>query len=261
MVTERPLFTSLRCGFIYGPMQSRPLGRALGINLLPPGQKTCTFNCAWCPYGWTPSRALDFSERDWPTTTQIVGALEDWLIRAARRNERIDRLLLAGHGEPTLHPRFPAMVAAVADVRRRLAPHVRLAVLSNATTARDPAIRAALTCLDDRFIKLDAKPATCQRHRDADSVELDVADGLRAVEDITIRSIFVADGHQEADNSSDAAVVPWLRTIGAIWPRAVHVCTLEGPVASPWLEKVSRTRLNEIARDVRRLGIDAEAFA
>src|SRR6185503_6096653 len=41
-------------GILYGPFPTRRKGRALGINLLPPGDKACTFNCVYCQCGWTP---------------------------------------------------------------------------------------------------------------------------------------------------------------------------------------------------------------
>jgi wyosine [tRNA(Phe)-imidazoG37] synthetase (radical SAM superfamily) len=40
-------------GIIYGPVASRRLGFSLGINLLPPREKPCTFDCVYCQYGWT----------------------------------------------------------------------------------------------------------------------------------------------------------------------------------------------------------------
>ncbi len=78
--------------------------------------------------------------------------------------------------------------------------------------------------------------------------------------DVTIRSVFAAGPEHQADNSTDAAVERWLETVPSVWPRAVEICTLDGPTASPWLEKVSRRRLKQIAHEVRRLGIEAEVF-
>ena len=43
----------LRGEITYGPVDSRRLGRSLGINLLPPDCKLCPFNCVYCHYGWT----------------------------------------------------------------------------------------------------------------------------------------------------------------------------------------------------------------
>ena len=44
------------------------------------------------------------------------------LRQAARDNESLDRLTVAGHGEPTLHPEFDEIVERLVEIRDRLAP-------------------------------------------------------------------------------------------------------------------------------------------
>jgi len=39
---------SLHWNVVYGPVQSRRLGRSLGVNLLLSDRKICSFNCAYC---------------------------------------------------------------------------------------------------------------------------------------------------------------------------------------------------------------------
>lgn len=51
----------------YGPVKSRRLGASLGINPLPPSLKVCTFNCAYCQYGWTrPGPDVRRATGTWP---------------------------------------------------------------------------------------------------------------------------------------------------------------------------------------------------
>jgi len=38
---------------VYGPVHSRRLGLSLGINVLPLGKKTCSFDCVYCQLGRT----------------------------------------------------------------------------------------------------------------------------------------------------------------------------------------------------------------
>jgi wyosine [tRNA(Phe)-imidazoG37] synthetase (radical SAM superfamily) len=47
------MLLSPKPGIIYGPVASRRLGFSLGINLLPPREKPCTFDCVYCQYGFT----------------------------------------------------------------------------------------------------------------------------------------------------------------------------------------------------------------
>ena len=43
----------LQSGLVYGPVQSRRLGRRWASTCVAAGRKTCNFNCAYCQYGWT----------------------------------------------------------------------------------------------------------------------------------------------------------------------------------------------------------------
>jgi hypothetical protein len=110
--------------------------------------------------------------------------------------------------------------------------------------------------LDDRYMKLNAGPRSLQPEPDRYRAPGDLdplVDGLRQLQDVTIRSVFAIDRVHHIDNSTDDAVEPWLQMIDAIWPRAVHVCTLEGQVASPSLEKGSARRPAWVCRSRPRL--------
>ena len=72
---------SLQPGIIYGPVQSRRLGRSLGINLLPADYKLCSFNCLYCQYGWTKNVTFTPGDRlkDLPSPDAVTTALENTL--------------------------------------------------------------------------------------------------------------------------------------------------------------------------------------
>ena len=108
---------------MYGPVRSRRLGTSLGINLLPAGMKICNMNCAYCQYGWTRGAVRYRGQGPgWPTAQAVDTALSARLSAAAERNEVIDRLTVAGHGEPTLHPEFAEIAMRLRSVRDRIAP-------------------------------------------------------------------------------------------------------------------------------------------
>src|SRR5919201_878047 len=108
----------LQCGIVYGPLSSRRLGRSLGVNLAPPGRKTCNYNCPYCQYGWT----------DFPAKTQFPrpGDVIDAVDRALQRDADVDSITIAGNGEPTLHPAFAPIAEGIYHVRARRAPHAKL---------------------------------------------------------------------------------------------------------------------------------------
>jgi len=63
----------LKWTIIYGPVNSRRLGRSLGINLLPTDYKLCTFNCLYCQYGWTKIHANHLPDKEaWPSVSNIA---------------------------------------------------------------------------------------------------------------------------------------------------------------------------------------------
>ncbi len=50
---------NLQHEIVYGPVVSRRLGRALGVNLAPAGRKACNFECAYfCTLDRTPARVF-----------------------------------------------------------------------------------------------------------------------------------------------------------------------------------------------------------
>ncbi|MBN2364749.1 MAG: radical SAM protein, partial [Calditrichaeota bacterium] len=62
----------LQRGIVYGPINSRRLGRSLGINLLPLHIKICTFNCVYCQYGWTEGNQ---GKQLWPEVHTVQDAV------------------------------------------------------------------------------------------------------------------------------------------------------------------------------------------
>lgn len=247
---------------LYGPVRSRRLGRSLGINLLPPGEKLCNMNCAYCQYGWTRHRATGRnSGGGWPLPSRVGAAVAARLRRAADDGELIDRLTVAGHGEPTLHPEFEEIAGRLARVRDRVAPGIRLAILSNSTTAGWADVRRGLALFDERHMKLDAgDPITCGRINGPGWSMSAIVDALRDLPRIVVQAMFVTDQRQRIDNTTEGALAAWLAAIDEIQPARVDVYTLDRTPALATLQAVPLRRLREIAERVRALGIPAEVF-
>lgn len=252
----------LHAGFTYGPVRSRRLGTSLGVNVLPPNQKVCSFNCPYCQYGWTDAHVLaDMSGVEWPDTAVITAAVAAALTGLSGSGTRLDRITLAGHGEPTLHPQFAGLVDDLRALRDRLAPGVPLAVLSNSSTAHETSIRQALARLDERYMKLDAGDEATMRRVNASRVPVEtIIEALSRLPAIVIQSMFVTDEQRRIDNTTSSAVGAWLRALSRIRPQAVHLYSLDREPAWPGLTRVPRTRLDEIASHVSELGIEAVVF-
>ena len=219
-------------------------------------------NCAYCQYGWTRSAARFRGQgRGWPTPIAVAMAVEDRLARAADRNEIIDRITVAGHGEPTLHPEFDEVSRRLRDARDRFAPDVPIAILSNSTTASWPDVRQTLDLYDARYMKLDAGDPLTYASLNGTAPALDtVIDALARLGDIVVQAMFVTEETRQIDNSTDGAVNEWLRALDRMRADAVHIYTIDRPPALSSLRPVPDRRLREIAERVRSAGIPAQVF-
>ena len=74
---------------IIGPIHSRRLGTSLGVNLLRPEAKICTFNCIYCECG------LNFvADSKMPTAQEVHKALEQRLKELKEDEQHIDVIAL-----------------------------------------------------------------------------------------------------------------------------------------------------------------------
>jgi wyosine [tRNA(Phe)-imidazoG37] synthetase (radical SAM superfamily) len=240
----------------YGPVDSRRLGRSLGVNLFPGARKVCSLDCLYCQYGRT--RCFEAGPSACGTTVDeveeaVVGALGAVAPPPAW-------ITFSGNGEPTVHPRFAAMVERVIEVRDRECPTARTAVLSNSTTVHRQEIRTAIARLDARIMKLDCGTEAAFRtfNRPAAGVSFEaLLEGLAAVEDLTIQAL-LAGGPR--GNASLAELVEWRRRVVELAPRQVQVYTLDRPVAARGLDRLDPAALEEQAAALRAAGIEATAY-
>lgn len=252
-MTSLPLETEIT----YGPLFSRRLGRSLGVNLLPCNRKVCSFDCVYCHYGRTTVHALAPHNIAFPDVHDVLRAVA----AALRRYPHVDALTFSGNGEPTLHPHFPAIIAGTRRLRDAIAPEVKLALFSNATTAHLPRIQAALRDFNMPILKLDAgDPVTlAQINRPAPGVTPDaILAGLRATPNLIVQSVLI-DG--VVSNVKGEAFAAWVAALEDIHPAAVQIYSTDYPVPNAGVERVLPYVLKRIARDVtERTGLRVEAF-
>ena len=244
----------LQSTLVYGPVQSRRLGRSLGVNLGPAGRKTCNFNCAYCQYGWTNFPA----KGSFPRPADVIDALD----RALQHDPDVESITVAGNGEPTLHPGFAPIAEGIFRVRERRAPGARLALLSNGSTLNRLDVVYSLEHFDERYMKLDAGDATTFRLMNGPPMPLGrLISDLRATGRLTLQSMFVRDSERVVDNTTPKALDAWIDAVERVRPQGVHVYTLDRVPARGSLVKVPEPVLHEIADRVAALGIRAQVFA
>ncbi len=240
-------------GIINGPVRSRRLGVSLGLNLIPPHSKLCTFDCPYCECGFDTPKA---PRSRWPSPDLVADALRKTL---AKLDAPPDWVTFAGNGEPTMHPRFPLVVERVLEVRAERADRTRVCVMSNGLAAGKPAIRGALDRVDERMMKLDPGPVELVNGARYDRRAL--VEALRGLRDVTVQAMVVeGPGYSGA---TEQAVAEWLEALARIQPKAVHVYSIARRPADARIKPVARARLEEIAARARAVvggGVAVEVF-
>lgn len=132
----------MRC--VFGPVQSRRLGRSLGIDIIP--HKTCNWNCAYCQLGRTAP----------VTNTRLEYYPTDVLAFEIRRALRtiggeIDWITFVGSGEPTLHSRIGKLIRDVKELT-----DTPVAVITNGSLLQLATVAEDLRVADAVLPSLDA---------------------------------------------------------------------------------------------------------
>ena len=253
----------LKDGVVYGPFRTRRQGNSLGINLLAPKRKHCTFNCVYCQCGWTreavPVRSEDFADYPRPATVreQIERRFGELLVE---RNIP-DAIIVSGNGEPTLYPRFAEAVHIVLEMAERFFPGARTGILTAGTELGREEVRRAIDRLDERMVKLDAGSNELHKKVNLPFVDFDLdrLEGwLKLLRDCIVQSCFV---RGRVDNTAAKDVDDWIARIARIRPKCVHVYSLDRTPPAPGLRKVDRRSLERIALRLRsETGIETEVY-
>jgi wyosine [tRNA(Phe)-imidazoG37] synthetase (radical SAM superfamily) len=253
------MLLALKDSVTYGPVNSRRLGRSLGINLFPGSRKLCTFDCLYCQYGRArPVSGGVLCEAAVPSAGEVLAGIEEAL---AQLRPRPAYLTFSGNGEPTLHPGFPGIVEGVLALRGRLAPGARTAILSNSTTVLRPSVREALGRLDVRIMKLDAGDEESFRRYNAPWPGLslqDVLAGLRRLGGVTIQALFAAGA---GGNLTPKHAEAWVRAVASVRPSGVQIYTLDREAPTGSLSQAPTCELEELRRRLGGEGIRAEVFS
>jgi len=238
----------LQKGIVYGPVNSRRLGKSLGINLMPVNYKLCSFNCVYCQYGKTKILTNNLSPyiKDLPTLEEIKISVEKFL----KNSPKINYITFSGNGEPTLHPQFNEIVDLIIALRDKYLPYVKIALLSNSTFPDNEKIKGAFSKIDLKIFKLDvgSEDLFLEVNRPFKEISFTkIIKNLKNLDDIIIQSMLFTG---KIENSSDEKIRKWMEKLEEIRPREIQVYTTDRPTEQ-MLERVPKERLTEIAENVR----------
>lgn len=248
---------------IFGPVHSRRLGISLGINLLPPDGKVCTFDCIYCECGYNndhrPHRSL-------PTREEVRKALEDRLKDMQKNGPFPNVLTFAGNGEPTLHPHFREIIGDTIALRDRYFPDAKISVLSNATMIHRPEVFEALNLVDNNILKLDTADTSYIHRVDRPVNTYDINRTIQCMKafegNLIVQTMFLkgkTDEGEDVDNTSDRFVLPWIQAVKEIAPRQVMIYTIDRETPDSFLQKASHEELDRIVALLEQADIHATA--
>jgi wyosine [tRNA(Phe)-imidazoG37] synthetase (radical SAM superfamily) len=235
----------LQSGILYGPVNSRRLGKSLGVNLMPGSYKLCSFNCVYCHYGWTKKQTIDFSKyrKDLPTIDEVVKSIA----QALKSSLAFDFLTFSGNGEPTLYPQFTELVEEVVRLRNIYRPNVNLALLSNSTGLVSEDVLLSLSKIDFAFLKLDAGTEEKFRaiNRPARGINFSqIIESLCSAKRLCIQTVLL-EGNPSNVTKNDLEA--YFQKISFIQPEEVHIYSIDRPVPNRTISLVSKDRLGEIS--------------
>jgi len=243
---------------IFGPIHSRRLGLSLGINLLPPDGKVCSFDCIYCECGFNADHR---PKQPLPTREEVAEQLEARLQQMVAEGQLPDVLTFAGNGEPTSHPHFPEIIEDTIALRNRYCPKAKVSVLSNSTFIHKPSVHDALMRVDNNILKLDTVSIDYIQKvdRPTGTYQLDrIIECMKAFNGhIIIQTIFLHG--PGVSNTSDEYVEPWLEVVKAIRPQEVMVYTIDRETPDKTLSKATHEELDAIRDRVMAEGIPCQA--
>ncbi|MDD2463832.1 MAG: radical SAM protein [Desulfobulbus sp.] len=225
---------------IFGPVNSRRLGRSLGIDLFP--NKICNLNCIYCEVGRTD---IPFGRREVYSDTNDILAEIDLFCADITRLAEVDVVTVTAKGEPTLH-------LDLGKILRHLKARTNkpLAVLTNGTTLSDPQVRADLLLADIVTPSLDAAREESFRKIDRPMSGMKLADIITGLQTFSHQyegklwlEILLAQGINDAPEDIDAL-------IAAICPMRIdriQLNTVVRPPAETFALAVSARELSAIA--------------
>ena len=245
--------------YLFGPVNSRRLGRSLGIDLLP--YKTCSLDCIYCECGDTTD--LSVERKEFVPTSDVISELDEYL----SDKPELDFVTFSGSGEPTLH----TGIGAIIDHLKTRYPFYRIAVLTNSTLMDDPQVRLDILHADVIVPSVDAVGGEafekiCRPCKGVDPAKM--VEGLalfrKEFSGKIIAEVFIVPGV----NDSDDELLRIRNALLSFSPDAVQINSIDRPGCVDWIQKPSaeviqhvRTAFNGLlVQVVERKSSDPDAY-
>lgn len=134
--------------YIYGPVNSRRIGRSLGMSLTP--HKVCSFDCVYCQLGEAAS-GTTVQRREYIKIEEVLEELKAWLLNNAEEAKQLNFITISGIGEPTLNSRISDFIAQLKKIT-----NIPVALITNSSLLTDASLRREILAVDLIVPSLDA---------------------------------------------------------------------------------------------------------
>ncbi len=234
---------------IFGPVNSRRLGRSLGIDLLP--FKTCSYDCVYCECGATNS--LTTKRAEFFPTEEVIAQLD----KVLAKGPTLDYITFAGSGEPTLSLSIGRIIRHL----KTTYPQYNVAVLTNGSLLGNKEVRDDLARADLVIPTLtSASQDTFERiHRPCPglltkTIINDILEFRKEFQGKMWLEIFLI-----PDQNTSAEELAALREIiQMIRPARIQLNTLDRPATEDWVTAPDPEELENIRKYFTKLQIPVD---
>jgi wyosine [tRNA(Phe)-imidazoG37] synthetase (radical SAM superfamily) len=244
---------SLSDQIVSKPVSSRRYGITCGINILPPKEKRCDWNCLYCQLGYTDYGA---QPTNYPNSEDVYAAILN-----APQVENLSGFVICGNGEPTLHPQFPEVTAEICKARDEKFSGVPILCLTNGSELWRSEIKDALGHLDEVSVKLDAGSCDLQQRINLPTRPNCVSfrvHQIRRLHGAVIQSCFF---EGPVTNADEEAISSWISAVKRAMPSRVDIYTIARDTPSDKLMALDEKRLYRLGELVySQLGIPARVY-
>ena len=233
---ERPPIPAadLASPVIKGPLRSDRLGATLGIDI-----------------GYAESALSVSRENRMPRASIVITTAARGIIRLSKSGEKVESIAAVGsETDPTLHPDFKEITTNLRDLRNKWFPKAKLWLQSDDARLETPNVRHQLGVFDRVLVRFEwgtAKAFTSMTGRKGPELATLQA-SLTNLESLVVQARF---GKTEtADNAAEAEVKAWIKRMGEIRPREIHVLASDAKLVQKKLKLASKARIAEIVAEV-----------
>lgn len=242
---------------VFGPFQSPSLGSCLGINIAPARRTKETEGSVFDKIAPDAGEPIISMRRKMPTPGVIVTSAARRIIELSKAGEKYESLVVTGNLEPTEHPELSEVIENLRQLRDKWMGKTALCLVSRDLSPTAAHLRHVIGMFDKPIVRFEwgtAKAFASDTKRPSSDLKA-LVDLLTGLDKLILQASF---SDAKDGNAAPAEIKNWIKKVGEIRPREVHLGSPEGKSA----KGLPTARLEKIAAElVETTGIPAHVFA